>query len=98
AGVGVTEVSRGRVIVTGASRGIGRAVAELLLARGAHVALVARDEARLAEVASRGEGRAHVVVADLAASGAARTAVDRAAAALGGVDGLVCAAGIVRRA
>jgi NAD(P)-dependent dehydrogenase (short-subunit alcohol dehydrogenase family) len=42
-----------RFLVYGGSRGIGLALAERLVARGAAVHLVARDEARLAEVAAR---------------------------------------------
>lgn len=81
-----------RLLVTGASRGIGRAVAEALLAGGRRVALSARNEARLAEVAARGEGRAAVLARDLLddPSGLVAEARD----ALGGLDGLVHAAGI----
>jgi NAD(P)-dependent dehydrogenase (short-subunit alcohol dehydrogenase family) len=43
-----------RVIVTGGSRGLGRAIVEALLARGAKVTAVARDEVELAETALLG--------------------------------------------
>jgi NAD(P)-dependent dehydrogenase (short-subunit alcohol dehydrogenase family) len=47
-----------RVIVTGGSRGLGLAMAIALVARGAKVTVVARDRARLADIARRGvEGR-----------------------------------------
>lgn len=85
-----------RLIVTGASRGIGRAVAAALLARGDAVALIARDEQALTAVASAAPERAHCLVADLAEPRQAEESVERAAAALGGLDGLVCCAGIVR--
>jgi 3-oxoacyl-[acyl-carrier protein] reductase len=49
-------------LVTGASKGIGRGVAELLAAEGAHVAVAARDEARTAAAAERAGG--HPVVFD----------------------------------
>lgn len=83
-------------MVTGASRGIGRAVAAALLARGDAVALVARDEPALFAVADAAPERAHCLAADLAQPGQAEESVERAAAALGGLDGLVCCAGVVR--
>ena len=53
-------------LITGASRGIGEAVARQLHAAGAQVVLAARDEERLnALVASLGE-RAYAIVADVA--------------------------------
>ncbi|MHB1711964.1 MAG: SDR family NAD(P)-dependent oxidoreductase [Acidimicrobiales bacterium] len=56
-------------LVTGASSGIGSAIARLLAARGLGVTLVARREAKLRaladELASAGEARVEVIVADL---------------------------------
>ena len=85
-----------RIVVTGASRGIGRAVAAALLARGDAVALIARDASALAAVASAAPAHAYPLLADLAQPGQAEASVERAAAALGGLDGLVCCAGVVR--
>src|SRR5687768_8623644 len=58
------------VLVTGASRGLGRALAEALAAKGANVALVAREAGPLGDVVAtinaKGRGRAHAIVADVA--------------------------------
>jgi NAD(P)-dependent dehydrogenase (short-subunit alcohol dehydrogenase family) len=61
------------VLVTGASRGLGRALAEALAARGARVAMVARDAGPLAEVVAAiraSGGVAHAIVADVGAKDA----------------------------
>jgi len=83
------------VLITGASRGIGRAAARAFASLGDRVAIHHRDSAGLAEEL-RGElpGDGHVVVqADLADPDAVRAMVDTAAAALGGLDVLVNNAG-----
>lgn len=83
------------ILVTGASRGIGRAVAEALLAEGRPVVLLARDAGRLAEVAA-GRADAHVLVHDLLDG--AEAVIDRAASLAGGLGGFVHAAGVARHA
>jgi len=85
-----------RVLVTGASGGIGRAIAIEFARRQARVALVARSAQSMEEVARQigSEGRAVVIGADLTAAGAADQVVERTIEALGGVDILVNNAGI----
>ncbi len=84
------------VLVTGASRGIGRAVAQAFAALGDRVAVHHRDSAALAEeVLATLPGGGHAIVrADLADAGAVRVMVDAAARDLGGLDVLVNNAGI----
>jgi len=82
--------------VTGASRGIGRAIAQAFAEQGDRVAVHHRDSARLAaDVVAGLAGDGHVVVqADLTDPDDARRMVDRAWDALGGLDVLVNNAGV----
>jgi len=84
------------VLVTGASRGIGRAVAQVFAADGERVAVHHRDSADLAaSLLASLPGDGHVVVrADLADPEATARAVDEAADALGGLDVVVNNAGV----
>lgn len=93
--VGV-ELEGQRVLVTGGSRGIGRAIAVLFGERGAAVAVQFRadEEAAAAVVAELG-GRPHLALqADVSDPAQVRSLVDRAVEALGGIDVLVNNAGI----
>jgi len=87
------RIAGSRWVVTGASSGVGRAVAELLARRGAHVLATARRAHRLAELAGSGEGAITVLPGDIRdhefRCGLVAAAHDR----LGGIDGLVAAAG-----
>jgi NAD(P)-dependent dehydrogenase (short-subunit alcohol dehydrogenase family) len=81
-----------RAVVTGASLGIGRAVATALAGEGADVALVARTEANLRTVAAElasSAGRVVVLPADTGDDASVRAMADAAIAELGGVDILV---------
>jgi 3-oxoacyl-[acyl-carrier protein] reductase len=84
------------VLITGASRGIGRAIAREFAVAGDRVAVHHRDSAELAEdLLARLPGSGHVVVqADIADPNAVRVMVDRAADLLGGLDVLVNNAGV----
>jgi NADP-dependent 3-hydroxy acid dehydrogenase YdfG len=90
----VDELQGRRVLVTGASSGIGAATARAVAAAGGRVALLARREGPLRELAAALDGVA--VPADVVDVGATRAAVDRAAGGLGGLDAIVNAAGLVR--
>ena len=85
-----------RLLVTGASSGIGRAVATAAAEEGAAVALLARSTDELRDLADLLPGEHAVVPCDVADLDAAAAAVDTAAAALGGLDGVVNAAGVAR--
>ena len=84
-------------IVTGAGRGIGRAIAEALAREGAAVVLAARTRQQLAEVAAAiksGGGRALAVPTDVTLDAAVDALVEQAVAEFGRVDLLVTAAGV----
>lgn len=79
-------------LVTGGSRGIGRAVASALVGEGAHVVLLGRDRGALAGAREQ-SGAAGSVVADTTDDAVVRGAVDEAADLLGRLDIVVnCAA------
>ncbi|GAC1547423.1 MAG: SDR family oxidoreductase [Vulcanimicrobiaceae bacterium] len=82
------------VIVTGGSGGIGAATARRLLARGDRVVLVARDEARLRDVASE-LGATAAMACDLLDLAAFGSVVDRVEREIGEIDGLVHAVGSI---
>jgi 3-oxoacyl-[acyl-carrier protein] reductase len=90
------DLSGRRALVTGASGGIGQAIAAALHAQGASVVLTGTRAAVLAQLAARLGARACAVPADLAASGGAEQLVKASEAALGGIDILVNNAGVTR--
>jgi len=89
------EIGAGtRAFVTGASRGIGRALVGELAARGATVGLAARSTEELAELAASLPGEHHVLACDVADDAAVMAAIDTFAERAGGLDLLVANAGI----
>src|SRR4051812_5877829 len=85
-----------RVLVTGAGKGIGQAIAVELARQGAAVC-VHTSASDPAETLERLGGRAVAVRGDLSRVEECVATVDRAATALGGLDGLVNNAGVTRR-
>jgi NAD(P)-dependent dehydrogenase (short-subunit alcohol dehydrogenase family) len=83
-----------RVLITGAARGIGAALAERLGSHGARLALVGLEKEKMDAVAARcGEGT-FVAECDVSDNDAVKKSIDAAAEALGGLDVAVANAGI----
>ena len=83
-------------LVTGSTRGIGRAIAEGLIAQGARVVISSEDEIDTARVAA--ELAMSGMACDVADDAAQARLVEFASEELGGLDVLVCNAGITGRA
>ena len=88
-----------RALVTGASSGIGKKVAQAYLQAGAHVAIAARHSDPLekvaGEIAAAGAGKVVPVCCDVTRPDQVTEMLERVTAELGGVDIAVCNAGIV---
>ena len=85
-----------RALVTGASGGIGSAIAQGLHAQGATVALSGTRQEALAALSDKLGERTHILAADLADAEAVDALVGRAEEAMGGLDILVNNAGLTR--
>jgi 3-oxoacyl-[acyl-carrier protein] reductase len=90
------DLSGKRAIVTGASGGIGGAIARALHAKGAIVTLSGTRSDALNALATELKDRAHVVAADLSSAEGADALVSGAEAGMGGIDILVNNAGLTR--
>jgi 3-oxoacyl-[acyl-carrier protein] reductase len=83
-------------LVTGSTRGIGRAIAEQLAKCGARVAIVGRDRARAESVAAERGGEARGFAADVGDPASIAALVTDVETAFGGIDILVNNAGLTR--
>ncbi|MCH8168632.1 MAG: SDR family oxidoreductase [Proteobacteria bacterium] len=83
-----------RVLVTGASSGLGAHMAAMLAARGARVAAAARRFEALEALAAGADGRITPIAMDVSDPASVERGVAEAAAAMGGLDGLVNNAGV----
>ncbi len=95
------DVTGVRVLITGGTSGLGRAMSTALVSGGARVVLTGRDRARAVEaaaaIATDGSGRAFGVGMDVRTEASVEEAVAVASDALGGIDVLVNNAGIGMR-
>jgi NAD(P)-dependent dehydrogenase (short-subunit alcohol dehydrogenase family) len=97
----VTVAGTSVAVVSGAGRGIGRAIALGLASHGVAVGLLGRDHARLdaaARACAAHDGRAAVAVADVRDASAVRDAVAALGEQLGPIDLLVNNAGVIDQA
>ena len=93
------EFAGRRALVTGGAQGIGRAVARAFLEAGARVAVVDADREALAEAGADLGARGEVLAlaGDVAVEADVRRCAAAAREAFGGLDALVCNAGIMQR-
>jgi NADP-dependent 3-hydroxy acid dehydrogenase YdfG len=82
-----------RLVVTGASSGIGAATCRSIVACGGSVAMLARRKDRLDSLRAQLGERAAGICVDVTDAGALEDAVAQAARALGGLDGVIAVAG-----
>jgi 3-oxoacyl-[acyl-carrier protein] reductase len=90
------DLSGRSALVTGSTRGIGRAIADTLAAAGARVAVVGRDRARAEEAATAVSPDSRGFACDVADVASVTTLVDDVEKAFGGIDILVNNAGLTR--
>ncbi|MGI4743273.1 MAG: SDR family oxidoreductase [Janthinobacterium lividum] len=88
----MTDLTNQVVLITGASRGIGRATALLLALQGAHVVLVARSDDELLDLAAKTQGLP--LVADVTDEADVKHVVEETIRHFGRLDAVVCNAGV----
>ncbi len=93
----VTPLDQVRVLVTGGTSGLGRAMVEALVDAGAHVVLTGRDATRARSIAHEVGATAHGIAMDVRDPDAVEAGVGLADEMLGGLDVLVANAGIGMR-
>ena len=94
----MADLSGKRVIITGGSTGIGAATAERFLADGASVCVWCRNKTNADAISKHLPELSDTVLVDVAAADAVDAAFERSLAALGGLDVMICNAGIsIRR-
>ena len=91
----MAEMSGRRVLITGASRGIGAAAARLFAEEGAKVGLLARGRREIAALAKEIGPTARALPADVADYASVEAAVGEMTRAFGGVDVLINNAGVI---
>ena len=91
---GVGDVSGKRVVITGASRGLGRLLAHAFSHAGARVALVARTEKDLKALAEELPGPSLVISGDITDEDLNEAVADATVTEWGGIDVWICNAGI----
>ena len=95
------ELTGRSAIITGASRGIGRAIAQGFAQRGAEVIITGREQQTLAataaEIGAAGGPVVRPLVCDVADAAAVKRAVEGAIAEAGRIDTLINVAGVNRR-
>src|SRR5256885_7517944 len=90
------DLSGKNALVTGSTRGIGRAIAEAFAGSGARVAVVGRDQQRAEEAAAAIGNGAGVLTADVTETATVAKLIDEVEKAFGSIDILVNNAGITR--
>ncbi len=89
------------IVITGASSGIGEAMARVYAAQGARVVLGARNAERLAKLTAEihaASGQAAWCAVDVTVPEQCKALIDKAVTTFGGIDVLICNAGISMRA
>jgi NADP-dependent 3-hydroxy acid dehydrogenase YdfG len=92
-GAAARDLSGRRVLVTGASSGIGAATCRAIVDRGGTVAMLARRKERLENLAEELDPSATLVCCDVTNLSSLEASVNEAADLLGGLDGVVAVAG-----